>query len=300
MAAEKPVEKRPQSMLNAFLSGGFGGMCLVAVGHPLDTIKVRVQTQTIYKGTFDCFKQTCAKEGPMALYRGMGAPLAGVTPMYALCFLGYGIGKGIFCDADAFDKLKLGQIAMAGATSAFFTTPILAPGERLKCILQVQTDKSKFKGPGDVGRHLWKEAGGGVAGLRSINRGFCATFTRDAVASAFYFSTYEYLKKQFTPPGESGPGTLATLFCGGIAGIFNWAFAIPFDTMKSKIQINPELYPNGMRDVASQMIKADGSRAILSMYKGFTAVMLRAFPANAACFLGVETAVSTLNGIGLY
>jgi hypothetical protein len=27
--------------VKSFLSGGFGGMCLVAVGHPLDLIKVR-------------------------------------------------------------------------------------------------------------------------------------------------------------------------------------------------------------------------------------------------------------------
>jgi solute carrier family 25 carnitine/acylcarnitine transporter 20/29 len=32
------------------------------------------------------------------------------------------------------------------------------------------------------------------------------------------------------------------------------------------------------------------------MYRGFGAVMLRAFPANAACFLGYETAKKLLNG----
>lgn len=30
--------------------------------------------------------------------------------MYALCFLGYGFGKKMFCDDDAFEKLKLTQI----------------------------------------------------------------------------------------------------------------------------------------------------------------------------------------------
>lgn len=56
-------------------------MCLVFVGHPLDTvrinapwlpcetkrsvpqIKVRLQTSTQYSGMFDCFKQTVQKEG---------------------------------------------------------------------------------------------------------------------------------------------------------------------------------------------------------------------------------------------
>ena len=33
----------------------------------------------------------------------------------------------------------------------------------------------------------------------------------------------------------------------------------------------------------------------LALYKGVTPVMLRAFPANAACFIGFEIAMKTLN-----
>ncbi len=84
------------------------------------------------------------QDGFKGLYRGMAAPLTGVTPMYALCFFGYGVGKKMFCDDDAFEKLKLTQIALAGATSALFTTPILGPGERLKCVLQVRVDRVVF------------------------------------------------------------------------------------------------------------------------------------------------------------
>lgn len=34
-------EPKPISPLKNFLAGGFGGVCLVFVGHPLDTVKVR-------------------------------------------------------------------------------------------------------------------------------------------------------------------------------------------------------------------------------------------------------------------
>lgn len=37
-------------------------------------------------------------------------------------------------------------------------------------------------------------------------------------------------------------------------------------------------YPNGFRDVLRELIREEG---VGSLYKGFTAVMLRAFPANA-------------------
>lgn len=33
----------------------------------------------------------------------------------------------------------------------------------------------------------------------------------------------------------------------------------------------------------------------LALYKGVTPVMLRAFPANAACFIGLEVCMKALN-----
>nr|XP_029509249.1 mitochondrial carnitine/acylcarnitine carrier protein-like isoform X2 [Oncorhynchus nerka] len=57
------------SLLKNFVAGGAGGACLLFVGHPLDTIKVRLQTQprvpsqdVLYKGAYDCFRKTVSKE----------------------------------------------------------------------------------------------------------------------------------------------------------------------------------------------------------------------------------------------
>lgn len=303
MSSQKEEPKKSQpGLLKTFIAGGVGGACLVLVGHPLDTIKVRIQTMEIkpgqeppYKGTLDCARKTMAKEGPWALYRGMAAPLYGVTPMYALCFFGYGIGQKIFCNDDSFKNLRLLDIGLAGATSGVFTTPILAPLERVKCVLQVQGNiegGQKFKGPGDVARHLYQ-----TGGLASLNRGFCATMLRDSLGSLFYFSSYEYLKYNLTPEGKSGPGVFGTLFAGGMAGIFNWLAALPVDTLKSKLQVAPEgKYPNGIRSVFVDIVRQEG---ILSLYRGLGPVMIRAFPANAACFLGYETAIKVLTYMGL-
>lgn len=41
-------------------------------------------------------------------------------------------------------------------------------------------------------------------------------------------------------------------------------------------------YPNGFRDVLRELIREEG---VASLYKGFNAVMLRAFPANAVSAL---------------
>lgn len=44
-------------------------------------------------------------------------------------------------------------------------------------------------------------------------------------------------------------------------------------------------YPNGIRDVFKKLMKVEGP---LALYRGITPVLLRAFPANAACFVGFE------------
>jgi len=130
-----------------------------------------------------------------------------------------------------------------------------------------------------------------------VNRGYMATMLRDSVASFFYFTTYAVLKRYLTPEGKTSPGVVATLFAGGMAGIFNWLGCIPIDVLKSKLQIAPEgKYPRGIRSVFVEVVRTEGYSAL---YRGIGPIMIRAFPANAACFFGVETAMKFLNWTGL-
>lgn len=77
-------------MTSEFVAGCVGGCAGVAVGHPLDTIKVRIQTQDSlnprYKGTFDCFRQTIKNESIRGLYKGMSSPMFGVSLVNAVVF----------------------------------------------------------------------------------------------------------------------------------------------------------------------------------------------------------------------
>lgn len=70
-------------------SSGVGGICSVLVGHPLDLIKVRLQTSSSstnkkdknnmkQSGTFATLWEIVKKEGPGGLYRGVAAPLVAV------------------------------------------------------------------------------------------------------------------------------------------------------------------------------------------------------------------------------
>ncbi|KAK3104011.1 hypothetical protein FSP39_023658 [Pinctada imbricata] len=282
-----------------FVAGGAGGVCLVFAGQPLDTIKVRLQTMPkpapgqspLYKGTWDCAMKTVNKEGFLGLYKGMAAPLAGVAPMFAICFLGFGIGKKLQ-QKHPHDNLTYAQFFKAGMVAGVFTTLIMAPGERIKCLLQIQADgpTKKYAGPVDCAKQLYREGG-----IRSIYRGTGATLLRDVPASGMYFMAYEFLQHVLTPAGSSRDdmSVARTLTAGGFAGMANWAVAIPPDVLKSRYQTAPHgKYPNGIRDVFRELMREEG---IFALYRGVTPVMLRAFPANAACFLGYESTMKLLN-----
>ncbi|CAL8071074.1 unnamed protein product [Calicophoron daubneyi] len=188
--------------------------------------------------------------------------------------------------------------------SGVFTTVIMAPGERIKCLLQIQTHgdiASKYKGPLDVVRQLYLEGG-----VRSLFRGTSATFLRDVPASGAWFLSYEWIKdllrrrdqrSVFEAPFDNVHqiNVGQTLLAGGLAGVCNWLVAIAPDVLKSRLQSAPEgRYPNGIRSVFSELIAKEG---FFALYTGLVPVILRAFPANAACFLGFELTVKFLDFI---
>lgn len=136
--------------------------------------------QALYKGTFDCFSKTIRNEGFKGLYKGMGAPLVGVAPIFAISFMGYGVGKKIFGpSSDSNENFTYTQYFTAGAFSGIFTTLIMAPGERIKCLLQIQQGSKTpklYDGPVDVVKKLYKQGG-----LKSIYRGSAATLLRGKI-----------------------------------------------------------------------------------------------------------------------
>ncbi|XP_076022258.1 mitochondrial carnitine/acylcarnitine carrier protein [Genypterus blacodes] len=295
---ERELSTHTVSPLKNFVAGGVAGACLLLAGHPLDTIKVRLQTQpkasrsryVLYTGTYDCFRKTVTKEGVLGLYKGMGAPLAGVAPMMAISFFGFGLGKQLQ-QKDTGKPLTHTQIFLSGCLAGVFTTVIVAPGERIKCLLQVQASSAhpRYSGPLDCAISLYKEQG-----IRSVYKGTILTLIRDVPSNGLYFLTYESLKNFLTPEGQSVSelSTPKILLAGGIAGILNWTIALPPDVLKSNFQTAADGKYRGLADVLRTLLREEGPKAL---YKGFNAVFLRAFPANAACFLGFEVALKGLH-----
>lgn len=298
----KKEEPKSESALKSFIAGGVGGACCVLVGHPLDLVKVRMQTGSAGSNSvFGMLSNTLRKEGVKGLYRGVSAPLTAVSPMFAVSFWSYDIGqrmvksygqRGMSEDEKTRPyTLSMSEICMAGAISAIPTTAIMAPSERIKCLLQVQANevekggKARYTGMTDCAKQIFKEGG-----LASIYKGTVATLARDIPGTIAYFGMYEYAKKELMrlqglDPNKGQLSPVAVLTAGGLAGMACWTVGIPADVIKSRYQTAPEGKYSGIVDVYKALIKEEG---YAGLFRGIQPALIRAFPANAACFLGME------------
>ncbi|KAL2410790.1 Mitochondrial carnitine carrier [Exophiala dermatitidis] len=302
----KETAKGAVSGLRSLAAGGVGGVCAVIVGHPFDLVKVRLQTadKGVYTGAIDVVKKTVAREGlARGLYAGVSAPLVGVTPMFAVSFWGYDMGKRL---VDTFTTVpvvnntpqySIGQISAAGFFSAIPMTLITAPFERVKVLLQIQGqkqlapgEKPKYSGGIDVVRQLYKEGG-----IRSVFRGSAMTLARDGPGSAAYFAVYEYVKRNLSPKDKDGNATgelslPAVMTAGGAAGVAMWIPVFPVDTIKSRLQS-----AEGRPTISGTISSVYRSGGIKAFFPGFGPALARAVPANAATFVGVELAHKAMN-----
>jgi len=283
-----------KEQIKSFVSGGVGGMSLVLVGHPLDTIKVRLQTSNEYTGMMDCFRKTVAKDGIFGLYRGMAAPLVSVSPIFAVYFWGFDLGKDIaawFEKKEDRNKISTAGVCFAGGFSAIPGSAVMIPGDRIKVLLQIQgqsTAPPKYKGPIDCAIQLIKSDGL----FNGLFKGTILTLFRDVPGSVAYYAGYEVFKEMFTPKGEKGLSPLAVVSAGGMAGVCNWIVSVPPDVLKSRYQTAAPGRYTSIMHVFTDLIKNEG---IGALYKGIVPALARAFPANAACFLGVEVSKKIMN-----
>ncbi|KAF2301283.1 hypothetical protein GH714_022404 [Hevea brasiliensis] len=282
-----------------FVAGGFGGIAGIISGYPLDTLRIRQQQNSNSGSALSILRRVIAAEGPRALYRGMGAPLASVTFQNAMAFQIYAILSRAFdSSVSVNDPPSYKGVALGGVGTGALQSLMLTPVELVKIRLQLQ-DKSHaelhhidcHKGPISVAKSILR-----TEGLRGIYRGFSITVLRDAPSHGFYFWTYEYMREQLHPGcRKNGQESLRTmLIAGGLAGVASWVCCYPLDVIKTRLQAqtpsSPQKY-NGILDCLSRSVKEEGYRVL---WRGLGTAVSRAFAVNGAIFSAYEIALRCL------
>ncbi|XP_022910160.1 mitochondrial ornithine transporter 1 [Onthophagus taurus] len=286
-----------------FTAGSLGGIALVYVGQPLDTIKVKMQTfPGQYNTMIKCFKQTLAVDGVYSgLYAGTVPALAANVAENSVLFLGYGFCQKFMqkvTGAESIESLSTISNASAGCLAAFFSSLVLCPTELVKCKLQAMHEVNnqegitmKRVGPVDlVGKILKTE------GIKGMFKGLVATLAREMPGYFVFFGGYEGTRALLTRPGQKKDdiGVGRTMIAGAIGGLIFWTVTYPADVVKSRVQISKKTATKGLVGMLYQIGRNEGVRAL---YSGLTPTLVRTVPATAVLFLTYEYSKKVLHQI---
>jgi hypothetical protein len=247
--------------------------------------QVRMQTNPgQFSGVFSSTSSILKNEGVAAFWKGAVPTATGMAMENAMAF---GVNESLkraFPDDPA--QLSAGgrpdlvkPFAM-GAITGCCSALVLLPTEIVKAKLQVVVGKNVTTG--EIIKKIVKQQG-----VRGLFAGLDAQLARDASFYAIFFGSYEMFCYGFRTAFPSAPDELNYFMSGGFAGMFGWALAMPIDVPKTNVQSRYDTKVVG--SFFPEMVKIARERGVRGLYSGLGPTLVRAFPANAALFLGVET-----------
>lgn len=292
-AASAVNENASMKFAKDVFAGTCGGITVTLLGHPFDTVKVLLQTQSsknpVYSGAVDAASKVIKAEGVGGLYRGVTSPLAGQMFFRATLFFAYARAKE-FVGVSPEDPLSYAKAgALAWLAGTFFESPIDLYKSQWQCqLIKAKADpayKSPYNSVLDVVKESWKHNG-----IRGPYQAFHATMARNLPAGAVYFGVFENAKNTFAKMNDDGKATNAQIIAaGGIGGFFYWSLFYPIDVIKSALMtdaVNPAQRKfSGFFDAAGKLYTSGGVRAF---YRGLVPCLLRASPANAGMLFTVD------------
>jgi len=302
-AVSEAITQTAESFALGATAGFLGGVCQTYAGQPFDTVKVRMQTATSSQGFFRTGLLTWQREGIRGLYHG-------TTPALAFGLLENTIAFGANEQMKRYlmrrqkesgnnsADLPLEQLAACGAASGLVHCAFSCPTEVVKCKLQVAN--SPFNGPSHCLTSTLK-----TQGFPGLYAGFTPFVLREVPFYLCFFVTYELLcgkMQRWGVPAGAAPRSRDSLSAGeiicagGLAGMVGWSGVQPFDTAMVRMQTGKGAGAecNSFLQTCSAIYRSGGWRGF---FPGWIPAMMRAFPANAALFIGFEGSRRVLNDI---
>jgi solute carrier family 25 (mitochondrial ornithine transporter) member 2/15 len=278
----------PRAIGRDIFSATIGSVCCCYTGQPFDTVKVRMQTNPEqFSGVLSSTTSILKQEGIAAFWKGAVPTAMGMAAENAMAFGVNAALKRAFPDDDA-QQLKLqGQEqrpallkpfamgALTGCCSAF----VLLPSEIVKAKLQVVVGKNATAQ--EIMKQMIQQQG-----YKSFFVGLDAQLARDASFYAVFFGGYELSCYAFRTYVPNMPEELNFFISGGLAGMLGWTVAMPFDVPKTNVQSRYNTQVVG--SYLPELFSIARQRGIRGLYSGLGPTLVRAFPANASLFLGVE------------
>lgn len=268
--------QQPTNAINDLIAGGIAGSAGIFVGHPLDSLKVRMQ---MGGGSLRTILSQSSTLG--SVWNGLPAPMAGAAALNACIFLTYGSTTRLWDKYNTVDDTNddgsnsLAKEAICGGITGFVSSFIMCPTEHIKTKLQVNA--TSYRNSFHAMQQIFS-----THGIVGLNRGFISTAIRQSPGFCVYFGTYERLKDSLqTHNNIKCSQFVASILAGGVAGSLSWAIVYPIDLIKSRIQALPLDCSKNERStmqIGKNILQESGWKAL---YRGFGITVVRAFPVNA-------------------
>ena len=291
------------------------------MGHPFDTVKVRLQSQSAaYHTSLQCVRSIIREEGVSVcpfwkkrligsqvrgLFKGLAAPIYSIAFTNAVLFATYDSTLRILSQSYGVENPRkmatVPQLFAAGAIAGSLTALVNSPFELAKVVMQNQSPyrstilgsrSSSYTGSLNCMIKTYE-----MGGMRGLFRGLNCTLLRDAPATGVYFTVYEGLCRMGRADSNYPLSTVHHLMAGGTAGVLSWSVTYPLDVIKTQLQsqggqsrdrkTGPSSHFRGTLDCARYIVRQQGYRAFT---RGLPTTLLRAFPTNASTFLVYEWA----------
>lgn len=286
------------------LAGAFGAGCLVICGAPFDTVKLRVQAR-LSPSPIAAARSIFTNEGLMALWRGAGPAFASAVIENAVLFSSQGFLRRLTAAGrDSAAAPHPIEHVVLGAISGVFSATAICPAEVVKIRMQAQgrsggaagtAASHHFPSGWHCAAHILRNESPTAffAGLRPL-------LVRDIPFNAIFMGSYRNIVQAYRRVNglavDAELPTHVTLISGGLAGASAWAVVFPADVLKSRAQVASSGPSVSMLATLRTILAEEGVR---TLYRGCSASIARAIPANAALFWGVETSERFLKSVGI-
>eukprot|EP01126_Amoeba_proteus_P021964 TRINITY_DN22314_c0_g1_i1.p1 TRINITY_DN22314_c0_g1~~TRINITY_DN22314_c0_g1_i1.p1 ORF type:complete len:303 (-),score=36.88 TRINITY_DN22314_c0_g1_i1:230-1081(-) len=280
------------NLAQEFVAGGIGGLVSVFFGYPLDSIKVRLQTnEKTYRGFFHCVQHTYKLGGVREFYKGITAPLLGTPFIYALSFFGFALGKALFVKDQ--QNMTSIELLVASAFSGLCHPPIMVPVERVKCVIQSHTLNPNAAPGSRIGTYHVLQKLLKQEGIKSLYKGYIWCQFRELVGSVVWFFTYSRMKELLVV-GSDSMDSSKTVLAGAVTGMTYWVCIYPLDTIKSRIQVSSVGIPVHL------VIRSSLRLGIRQLFSGVGAALGRSLIAHTSSFWAYELALERMRKLSEY
>jgi len=281
----------------SFIAGLSAGAASTVAGYIPDTIKVRLQTQSLssphYNGAIDCCFKMVREEGFRSLFRGMMMPLFSRAIVNGMCFSTYTLMTKVMTKSESSPSLPI--VFFSGGCAGAISAIVASPTELIKVQMQLGQVSG---GPISHFKHLLNDVGM----KHFLMMGMFPTLVRDFICmGTFFVTTSEFSKAMSSSSINPSFIHLASLLGGAMAGVAGWAACYPFDVWKSNVQQHENLTNKDKKSLSfsnffKQRYKLLGIRGF---YSGLVPTLFRAIPVNASKYFAFDLVIRLFHSMNM-